>query len=145
MRLASGFTRPQPALHGSTQRAQKPRSSARPRHRRCAVPVRAKGPKDVYVLDDGVIVSTTERKLFKGINNALKQCQSPWYVTSAHSAKQTGPLLTELTGHDFPEDSPRLLAGLKPPEGKTPVALRCVLSALSALYLSRAGRPSACC
>ncbi|KAK9802766.1 hypothetical protein WJX73_010717 [Symbiochloris irregularis] len=86
------------------------------------------GPKDVYVIDDSVIVNHTERKVHKGVNAALKSCSAPWYVTSEHAASEAGPLLTDLTGNDFPEDSPRLLAGLSPPDQKAPEALKSVLS-----------------
>lgn len=123
MQLSSVFCQRRPATPGSTRLRHRQHSLAGRTQQRSVV-VRAEGPKDVYVLDDGVIVNSTLRKTHKGINNALKQCQSPWYVSSAHSAEQTAPLLTELTGNDFPEDSPRLLAGLDPPEDKLPEALR---------------------
>ena len=73
---------------------------------------------------DGCILNDQEKKLYKGINNALKSTEAPWYVTSQGAAKEVGPLLTELTGNNFPEDSPRLFAGLSPPQDKTSSALR---------------------
>ena len=97
---------------------------ARLQHNRRPLTAKA-APKDVYVLDfDGCMLDEEANKLHKGINSALKQCPSPWYVTATPSASQAAPLLTELTGEEFTEDSPRLFAGLDPPHERTAEALR---------------------
>ncbi len=62
---------------------------------------------------------------YPGVYEALRACEHPWYVASSKAAHRISPLLRSLLGVDMDEASPRLFAGLIPPEERKIAALRC--------------------
>jgi hypothetical protein len=65
-------------------------------------------------------------KVYPGIDAALKMCEHPYYIASSKKANRVSKLATELlklTG--FERDSPRLFAGLLPPNELKAETLRC--------------------
>ena len=56
---------------------------------------------------------------------ALRACERPWYVASSKAAHRISPLLRSLLGVDMDAASPRLFAGLIPPNERKVAALRC--------------------
>ena len=61
---------------------------------------------------------------------ALRACERPWYVASSKAAHRISPLLRSLLGVDMDTASPRLFAGLIPPNERKVAALRCAPSSL---------------
>ncbi len=63
-------------------------------------------------------------KLYDGILDAVNECQYPWYVITSRAKDRTLKLLKGLLSQDWPEDTPRLYAGLSPPNEKKIAAIR---------------------
>ena len=53
--------------------------------------------------------------LYPGVKDALDDCQSPYYIASSKSGTRLIPLLNTLLDMDVEHDSPRVFAGLIPP------------------------------
>ena len=62
---------------------------------------------------------------YGGMYEALRACEHPWYVASSKAAHRISPLLRTLLGVDMDTASPRLFAGLIPPNERKIAALRC--------------------
>ena len=66
---------------------------------------------------------------------ALRACERPWYVASSKAAHRISPLLRSLLGVDMDTASPRLFAGLIPPNERKVAALRCAPGRLRAWFV----------
>lgn len=53
--------------------------------------------------------------LYDGIQNALADCRAPFYIASSKAGNRLIPLLNALLNMNVDEDSPRVFAGLIPP------------------------------
>ena len=53
--------------------------------------------------------------LYDGIQNAVADCQAPFYIASSKASNRLIPLLNTLLNMQVDEDSPRVFAGLIPP------------------------------
>ena len=67
---------------------------------------------------------THKNQRFFGVHEAMRACESPWYVASSKAAHRISVLMGSLLGIDLPPDSPRLFASLVPPEQSKVQALR---------------------
>mmetsp|Transcript_33573 Transcript_33573/g.79687 ORF Transcript_33573/g.79687 Transcript_33573/m.79687 type:complete len:319 (-) Transcript_33573:183-1139(-) len=65
---------------------------------------------------------------YKGVVSALRACQSPSYFVSSKAGHRVSHVLKHNLGLDVPEDSPRMFAGLLPPEREKARALREIAS-----------------
>ncbi|KAK9835756.1 hypothetical protein WJX74_007318 [Apatococcus lobatus] len=63
-------------------------------------------------------------KLYSGVADAVAQCQYPWYVITSRAKDRTLKLLKGLLSQNWPEDTPRLYAGLSPPNERKIAAIR---------------------
>ena len=68
---------------------------------------------------------------------ALRACEHPWYVASSKAAHRISPLLRALLGVDMDTASPRLFAGLIPPNERKIAALRCAWRDVKLYALAR--------
>ena len=91
---------------------------------------------------------THQNTTYGGMYEALRACERPWYVASSKAAHRISPLLRSLLGVDMDTASPRLFAGLIPPNERKVAALRCAPSILACRAAGtitfRFAKPSAC-
>jgi hypothetical protein len=88
-----------------------------------------------FLHEDGVIVAgcmqlqhawTHRNQLYTGIYEALRSCAYPWYVASSKAPHRVSTLMWSLLGIEMETTSPRLFAGLIPPNERKIEALRYV-------------------
>jgi hypothetical protein len=66
---------------------------------------------------------------YPGVEATLRYCEFPFYIASSKKAERVSKLATELLNlRGFTEDSPRLYAGLLPPNDRKCAAMKCDMS-----------------
>ena len=81
----------------------------------CAISLHSLGVQEAFIQNN---------KLYAGISDAVNLCQYPWYVITSRAKDRTLKLLKGLLSQDWPEDTPRLYAGLSPPNEMKIAAIR---------------------
>ncbi|CAL8468778.1 g8319 [Coccomyxa elongata] len=69
---------------------------------------------------------TYRNQLYGGIYEAVRSCTYPWYVASSKAPHRVSSLMWSLLGIEMEPSSPRLFAGLIPPEEEKSEALRTI-------------------
>jgi hypothetical protein len=76
-------------------------------------------------------------KVYPGVASALMMCEQPYYIASSKKANRVSKLATDvLKLKGFEEDSPRLFAGLLPPNERKAETLRCAHNSFRSCSIS---------